>query len=142
VSATVSLAGRGAVVTGGGRGIGAAIAAALAEAGAQVVVAARSAAEIEGVATALRARGAKAWPVVCDVSDEASVDALAAGARELLDAVSIDILVNAAGDGGAGRSNASRPPPGGRCSTRTPPARTCAHARSCPRCASADSAGS
>jgi len=102
VSGAVSLAGRGAVVTGGGRGIGAAIAAALAEAGAQVVVAARSGGEIEAVATSLRARGARAWPVVCDVSDEASVESLAEQVRAQLDGVFADVLVNAAGDGGAG----------------------------------------
>ena len=77
MTAAESLAGRGAVVTGGGRGIGAAIASALAEAGAQVVVAARTATEIEAVAAALCARGARAWAVSCDVSDEASVRSLA-----------------------------------------------------------------
>ncbi len=98
------LAGRGAVVTGGGRGIGAAIAVALADAGADVVVAARTNAEIDAVASALRARGARAWAVACDVSDESSVRSLAARAREHLGAGSagnIDLLVNAAGDGGA-----------------------------------------
>ena len=101
MSTTSALAGRGAVVTGGGRGIGAAIASALAEAGAHVVVAARSSAEIEAVAAALRARGAKAWAVTCDVSDEAAVRSLAARAREHAGAAGIELLVNAAGDGGA-----------------------------------------
>jgi NAD(P)-dependent dehydrogenase (short-subunit alcohol dehydrogenase family) len=99
VSARVSLAGRGALVTGGGRGIGAAIAAALAEAGAAVVVTARTAAEIEAVATSLRARGGSAWAVPCDVSDETAVRTLAARALEHVGTV--DVLVNAAGDGGA-----------------------------------------
>lgn len=89
------LEGRGAVVTGGGRGLGAAIAAALAEAGAAVVVAARTTAEIEQVAAELRARGARAVAVPCDVTDEASVKALGIAAREVLDAV--DVLVNNAG---------------------------------------------
>jgi 3-hydroxybutyrate dehydrogenase len=93
------LAGRGALVTGGGRGIGAAIAAALAEAGAGVVVAARTTSQIETVASALRASGARAWAVACDVSDEAAVRALVSRAREHLG--SVDVLVNAAGDGGA-----------------------------------------
>ncbi len=103
MSAVRTLAGRGAVVTGGGRGIGAAIAEALADAGAAVVVAARSTKEIEAVASALRALGAQAWAVACDVSDEASVRALAVQARERLGSGSarVDILVNAAGDGGA-----------------------------------------
>lgn len=90
------LAGRGAVVTGGGRGIGAAIARALAEAGASVVVSARGAAEIEAVAVSLRAFGARAWAVVCDVTDEASVRRLGEEARRHLGAV--EILVNNAGD--------------------------------------------
>jgi NAD(P)-dependent dehydrogenase (short-subunit alcohol dehydrogenase family) len=99
VSARGLLAGRGALVTGGGRGIGAAIAGALADAGARVIVAARSASEVEGVAAALRAAGAQAWAVSADVTDEASVRALAAKAREHAGAV--DLLVNAAGEGGA-----------------------------------------
>ncbi len=90
---------RGAVVTGGGRGIGAAIALALADAGAGVVVMARTPNEIETVASALRTRGARAWAVVGDVTDEAAVRALAERAREHLG--SVDVLVNAAGDGGA-----------------------------------------
>ena len=99
MSAPGSLSGRGAVVTGAGRGIGAAVATALADAGVQVVVAARTSTEIEAVAASLRARGARAWSVPCDVSDETSVRALAARAVE--HAGSVDILVNAAGDGGA-----------------------------------------
>src|SRR5512147_281366 len=63
------LEGRGAVVTGGGRGIGAELARSLAAAGAGVVVAARTGAEVEGVAAELRAGGAKAWSVRCDVTD-------------------------------------------------------------------------
>ncbi len=89
------LEGRGAVVTGGGRGIGAAVAEALAEAGAPVVVTARTAAEIEAVAEALRVRGRVAHSAVCDVTDPASVAAMAASAQELLG--SVDILVNNAG---------------------------------------------
>ena len=94
---TQPLAGRGAVVTGGGRGIGAAIAEALAGAGAQVVVAARTTDEIERVAGGIRARGAKAWAVACDASDEPSVRTLGNAARVHLGAV--DILVNSAGAG-------------------------------------------
>ncbi len=99
MSAPGTLAGRGAVVTGGGRGIGATVAGALADAGAHVVVTARTTAEIEAVAKALRARGAQAWAVPCDVSDEVTVRVLAARALEHLGAV--DVLVNAAGDGGS-----------------------------------------
>ena len=89
------LAELGAVVTGGGRGIGAAIARALAEAGAGVVVAARTYAEIEQVAWDLRERGARAYSCYCDVTDEGSVRALCENARRQLGTV--DILVNNAG---------------------------------------------
>jgi NAD(P)-dependent dehydrogenase (short-subunit alcohol dehydrogenase family) len=87
---------RGAVVTGGGRGIGAAVARALSAAGARVVVAARTAREIEEIASELRGRGSAAWAVPCDVTDEASVIHLGREARRLLGMV--DILVNNAGD--------------------------------------------
>ena len=86
---------RGAVVTGGGRGIGVAVAEALAAEGAAVVVTARSTDEIEAVAEHLRARGAVAHAVACDVTDQDSVTAMAARAGELLGTV--DILVNNAG---------------------------------------------
>jgi NAD(P)-dependent dehydrogenase (short-subunit alcohol dehydrogenase family) len=99
VSAAGFLAGRGAVVTGGGRGIGAAIAEALANAGAGVVVAARTASEIEAVAARLRARGAAAHAVKCDVADEEAVAGLADVARTALGHV--DVLVCAAGEGAA-----------------------------------------
>ena len=93
----VDLKGRGAVVTGASRGIGAAVARALAAAGARVVIAARSATDLDILATELRAAGHEAWPVVCDVTDEASVSFLGETARTRLTAV--DVLVNNAGDG-------------------------------------------
>lgn len=95
----MTLAGETAVVTGGGRGIGAAVAWALAAAGAAVVVAARTPAEIEEVAQRLRAEGHAAWAIPCDVADEGSVEALAAEAVERLGQV--DILVNNAGVAGS-----------------------------------------
>lgn len=91
----MTLAGRGAVVTGGSRGIGMAVARAFAGAGAAVVVAARTRDTIEAVATALRTAGARAWAVACDVTDPASVQALARAADTHLGHV--DILVNNAG---------------------------------------------
>jgi 3-hydroxybutyrate dehydrogenase len=91
----MSLEGRGALVTGGGRGIGRAVARALAEEGAAVVVSARSTKEIESVAAELVADGHTAHAVTCDVADEASVKALAKEAAELLGTV--DVLVNNAG---------------------------------------------
>jgi len=91
----VTVSGKCAVVTGGGRGIGAAVAEALAETGSAVVVTARSEAEIEAVAEGLRTRGWTAHAVVCDVTDPDSVAALADRVRELVGHV--DILVNNAG---------------------------------------------
>ena len=84
-----------AVVTGGGRGIGAAVARALAEAGASVVVASRTERDIEQLASKLRGEGHHAWSVVCDVSDPQSIRELAIAATDRLGRV--DILVNAAG---------------------------------------------
>ena len=80
-----------AVVTGGGQGIGAAVARALAAEGAMVVVAARTAERIEGVAAEIKRAGGKAKAVRCDVTDAASVRDLAAAAG------AVDILVNNAG---------------------------------------------
>lgn len=68
-----ALHGRRALVTGAGRGIGLACAAALAEAGAEVWLAARSAAEIEAAARALRERGDRAHALELDVTDTAAV---------------------------------------------------------------------
>lgn len=101
MSAKPLLAGRNALVTGAGRGIGAAIASSLAEVGAAVVVAARTRPEIDTVASLIRERKGRAWAVPADVSDESSVRTLVARALEHMGAV--DILVNAAGDGGAAR---------------------------------------
>src|SRR6266705_149224 len=91
----VTLSGRGAVVTGAGRGIGMAVARALAGAGAAVVVVARTRNGIEAVATELRAAGRQAWAVPGDVTDPATVAALARAAETRLK--NVDILVNNAG---------------------------------------------
>lgn len=85
------LDGRKALVTGGGRGIGMAAAAALAEAGAHVVVTARSSGEIEQVVTAIRARGQKADAIVMDVTK------IAAAQMIIADTGPYHILVNNAG---------------------------------------------
>jgi NAD(P)-dependent dehydrogenase (short-subunit alcohol dehydrogenase family) len=82
---------RRAVVTGAGRGIGLALAAALADAGAHVTLVARSAAEIEDGAAAIRDGGGKADAAVLDVGD------LAAVATFFDEAGPFHILVNNAG---------------------------------------------
>jgi NAD(P)-dependent dehydrogenase (short-subunit alcohol dehydrogenase family) len=79
------------LVTGAGRGIGLAAAAALAQAGAHVVLAARTAAEIEAAAAEIRAEGGSAEPMALDVTDTRAVQ-VAIGARP-----AFDILVNNAG---------------------------------------------
>jgi 7-alpha-hydroxysteroid dehydrogenase len=90
-----TLTGRVALVTGGGRGIGQAIALAFAEQGADVVVAARTESEIEETAARARAVGRRALAVRCDVTDAAQLDDLAR--RTVTDFGRIDLLVNNAG---------------------------------------------
>src|SRR5262249_58568309 len=91
------LDGKRARVTGAGRGIGLAAAAALAQAGAHVTLAARTLAQIEEAAAAIRARGQKAEALVLDVTD------VAAAQRAVGAAAPFQILVNNAG--------MNRPPP-------------------------------
>jgi NAD(P)-dependent dehydrogenase (short-subunit alcohol dehydrogenase family) len=86
-----SLAGKRALVTGGGRGIGLAAASALAQAGAAVTLAARTQQEIEDAAAAIRARGHAAQALVLDVTD---LDAMRA---TITAAEPFDVLVNNAG---------------------------------------------
>jgi NAD(P)-dependent dehydrogenase (short-subunit alcohol dehydrogenase family) len=78
------LDGQVAVVTGGGRGIGEGIALGMAEAGADVVVAARRTAEVEAVAERIRGLGRRALAVTCDVMDMSQVQALATRTFETL----------------------------------------------------------
>ncbi|WP_394730717.1 SDR family NAD(P)-dependent oxidoreductase [Altererythrobacter sp. GH1-8] len=85
------LDGKRALVTGAGRGIGAAMAAALAEVGAAVTLVARSETEIETLAEAIRAAGGTASAQVLDVSDLDAVGAFFASADPF------DVLVNNAG---------------------------------------------
>jgi 3-oxoacyl-[acyl-carrier protein] reductase len=90
-----SLAGKNAVVTGASRGIGKAIAAGLAEAGADVVLTYREQkAEAEKVAESISALGRRALVVRMDVTDRDSVEAAAAAARDF---GPISILINNAG---------------------------------------------
>jgi len=93
-----ALAGKVALVTGGSRGIGRAIAVSLAEAGAAVAVNYRERAkEAASVVEAITKSGGRAMPVAADVSQSAAVaDMVAAVAREL---GPVDVLVNNAGVG-------------------------------------------
>ncbi len=84
-----------ALITGGGRGIGRAVALGYAREGAHVVVAARTASEVEAVANEVRLLGQRALPVACDVADETQVKA--AVAQTLSEFGRVDILVNNAG---------------------------------------------
>lgn len=84
-----------AIVTGGGRGIGRAIARKLAQEGAAVVVASRTASEVEAAAKEITESGGRAVAVAADVSQESGCDAIVAAARRHLGCV--DILVNNAG---------------------------------------------
>ena len=87
------LAGRRALVTGASRGIGAAVASALAAAGADVVLSGRDARSLESVAESLT--GVRTAIITADLADPADVERLAAAALDAFDG--LDILVNNAG---------------------------------------------
>jgi 3-oxoacyl-[acyl-carrier protein] reductase len=86
---------RVAIVTGGGRGIGRAVALGLAEAGATVVSVSRTEAEVEAVAEGIESEGGSALPATVDVTDGEAVSSLAARVERELGG--IDVLVNNAG---------------------------------------------
>ena len=92
---TRPLEGETAIVTGGGRGIGRAISLALARAGATVVVASRSADDVERTKAEIEAEGGKALAVATDVTSGAGVEELVARTRGATGR--IDIVVNGAG---------------------------------------------
>ncbi len=85
------LDGRRALVTGASSGIGLGAAAALAQAGAEVVLVARKVAELEAVRDAIRAAGGKAEARACDITD------LSAAAAMVAEAGPFDVMVNSAG---------------------------------------------
>ncbi len=95
ITPSLRLDGKVAIVTGGGGGLGTLAACAFAEAGADVVVAARTLAKCEATAAKVRALGRRALAVSVDVTNAPEVQAMVDAAREAFDRV--DILFNNAG---------------------------------------------
>jgi 3-oxoacyl-[acyl-carrier protein] reductase len=102
------LTGQVAVITGAGRGIGAAIAAKLAQLGARAVLCGRSREPLETAAAAIQNAGGQSAVMECDVADLHSVEALALRVERTFSKV--NILVNNAGIGGAGGPLHQLPP--------------------------------
>lgn len=96
---SLRLDGRRVIVTGAGRGLGRQMALHLAEAGADVVCAARTQEQIEATASAVRERGQRALAVPTDVSDPVQVDGLIAAAVQ--EWGGFEVLIANAGGGGA-----------------------------------------
>ena len=113
MASSASLDGQTALVTGGGRGIGRAIALALGEAGAEVVVNySSSAAAADEVVATITAAGGRAYALQANVSVEDEVDGLI---KTVLDRSGrLDVLVNNAGITRDGLLMRRRPPTGNR----------------------------
>ncbi len=95
MTVSIDLQGRRALVTGGSRGIGLAVAGALADAGADVAVFARSQGAVEEAAAAIEARGVRSLALVGDVSAPEDVERAWGELQAAFDG--LDILVNNAG---------------------------------------------
>jgi NAD(P)-dependent dehydrogenase (short-subunit alcohol dehydrogenase family) len=93
------LAGKRAIVTGAGKGIGRSIALALAQAGADVGVTARTIGDLEHLVGEIQALGRRSVAVTCDVTDADQVQHMATTLQEGLGG--LDILVNNAGNAGS-----------------------------------------
>src|SRR5271155_1754975 len=91
----IDLTGRRALVTGAGRGIGRSIALAMAQAGADVAVSSRTAAELEKVSKEISAMGPRGIPIIMDVMNREQITAGVHEAAEKLGG--LDIVVNNAG---------------------------------------------
>jgi NAD(P)-dependent dehydrogenase (short-subunit alcohol dehydrogenase family) len=83
------------VITGASRGIGFAIAEALAAVGSNLVITSRKSADAEAAAEKLAVHGVRVLPIQCDVRDEDAIERMFEGVRS--DFGSVDILVNNAG---------------------------------------------
>lgn len=86
------LSGKIAIVTGGGRGIGKAIALGLAESGAKLVLASRTQEELEKMASEIKGNGGEATPVVTDLMESEQINALVEASMKTYGR--IDILIN------------------------------------------------
>jgi len=91
----IDLAGRTALITGGSRGLGAAMATALAASGAAVALVARDVARLQQVKAAITAAGGRAETFTADVTRETEVAALSEAVKDAMGPV--DILINNAG---------------------------------------------
>src|SRR5215475_14419980 len=94
---SLALSGKIAIITGGGTGMGRAMAMEFAKAGADIVIASRTVANLERVAADVRALGRRALAIRTDVSLKTDVDGMVAGTMEAFG--QIDIIVNNAGVG-------------------------------------------
>jgi NADP-dependent 3-hydroxy acid dehydrogenase YdfG len=101
-----ALAGQVALVTGGGRGIGRAVALALAREGAAVALASRTRAELAAVATAIRETGGRALAMPTDVTQDAAVEALVE--QTVAELGALHLLVTAAGTATFGPVSAAK----------------------------------
>ncbi|MEX2373228.1 MAG: glucose 1-dehydrogenase [Dehalococcoidia bacterium] len=101
MSSLFDLSGHVALVTGGNGGIGRGIALGLAQAGADIVIAARNQAKTDAVVEELRGLGRRAVAVPCDVLERADIEAAVRAAS--LEYGRLDILVNNAGVAAGGR---------------------------------------
>jgi 3-hydroxybutyrate dehydrogenase len=91
----INLSNKSALVTGASRGIGRATALALAEVGADVVVTARSTADLDSLVSDIKALGKRAIAMPCDLSDFASLNVVVS--RGMAEFGHLDILINNAG---------------------------------------------